>query len=210
MVKTVLNSPATEPLIKEINYYLEMVDLHNSLPVNADLMSAQESTMISALGPPMLPLTTTDQPERASALVKTLAQTVTASKHVVVTGIRPAIASLRDILDKVFKSETATGHDFESVLGTEGMLNVRYRKPTSGIASTKVSNHAWGTAIDFKIVGHNAPGNTGGQIPRFVAVLLPFMNKAGWYSGIGFHDTMHFEVSDGMIRQWANGGKFKP
>lgn len=209
MVKPVLNSPASETLIKEINYYLEMVDLHGLLPVNADLMSAQEDTMISALGPPMLPLTKTDQPERASALVKALAQIVTVSKHIVVTGIRPAIASLRDVLDKVFKSETATGHDFESVLGTEGMLNVRYRNPTSGAPSTKISNHSWGTAIDFKIVGHSAPGNTGGQIPRFVAVLLPFMNKAGWYSGIGFHDTMHFEVSDGVIRQWAKDGKFK-
>jgi hypothetical protein len=89
------------------------------------------------------------------------------------------------------------------------MLNVRFRKPTSGKPSTKISNHAWGTAIDFQLVGHSPPGNTGHQIPLFIAVLLPFFNDAGWFSGIGFNDTMHFEVSDDLIRKWAADGKFK-
>ena len=66
-----------------------------------------------------------------------------------------------------------------------------------------------GTAIDFQLVGHSPPGNTGHQIPLFIAVLLPFFNGAGWFSGIGFNDTMHFEVSDDLIRKWAADGKFK-
>jgi D-alanyl-D-alanine carboxypeptidase len=196
-------------LLGEINYYKSSVDLHDYLPINVDVQSAQESTMISLLGPPMLPLTTRDQPERASPLVKALSETVAVSSHVVVTGLKPAIACLRVVLGEAFAQEKASGHDFESVLGTEGMLNVRYRKPTSGKPSTKISNHSWGTAIDFKIVGNSAPGNTGHQIPRFIAVLLPFFNDGGWYSGIGFNDTMHFEVSDGKIREWAKAGLFK-
>jgi hypothetical protein len=215
MGKAAKKKAATPPIDpaakKELDYYAEMLDLHEFLPINVHLQSAQETTMTSLLGSPKLPLTTDDQPERASALVKALtSDKVPIAAHIVVTGIKPALQSLSGILKDAFVQERAAGHDLESVLGTEGMLNVRYRKPTSGKKSTKVSNHAWGTAIDFKLVGRKAPGNTGGQIPRYIAVLLPFFNKADWYSGIGFNDTMHFEVSDGLIRQWAKDGKLKP
>lgn len=196
--------------LNEIKHYIEMVDLHDHLPINVDEQSAQENTMISVLGSPKLPLTTVDQPERASERVKALSHTVKVCAHVTVTGIKPALESLNAILQQALKSEKAAGHDLESVLGTEGMLNVRFRKPTSGKPSTKISNHAWGTAIDFKILGHSAPGNTGGKIPRFIATLLPFFNDAGWFSGIGFNDAMHFEASDGLIRKWAKDGLLKP
>jgi D-alanyl-D-alanine carboxypeptidase len=90
------------------------------------------------------------------------------------------------------------------VLSNEGMLSVRMRKPTDGSVSKQISNHAWGTAVDFKIVGFEAPGNTGQTVPRFIAILIPVFNAAGWYSGVAFHDSMHFEVSEQRIRQWAN------
>jgi hypothetical protein len=196
-------------LLGEIDFYIEMVDLHDHLPINVGLRSAQEATMISSLGSPQLPLTKHDQPERASPLVKALSRTEKVSAHVTVTGIKPALKSLREILQRAFDNEKAAGHDLESVLGTAGMRNVRLRNPTTG-TSTKISNHAWGTAIDFKILGHSAPANTGDKIPRFIAALLPAFNGAGWFSGIGFHDTMHFEVSDGLIQKWAKDGSFKP
>ena len=50
----------------EAAYYLAMVPLQSLLPINAGLRSAQEETMISLLGSPQLPLTTHDQPDRAS------------------------------------------------------------------------------------------------------------------------------------------------
>jgi hypothetical protein len=39
---------------------------------------------------------------------------------------------------------------------------------------------------------------------------VPFFNAQGWYSGIGFtaRDTMHFEVADGTMHDWAAAGKF--
>lgn len=210
MAKSDSKSGTKKTSLADIDHYLEMVDLHDFLPINVGLQSAQEATMISMLGSPQMPLTTTDQPDRASVLVKKLKQTEQVSAHVVVTGIKPAVASLGQVLTDAFKEEAIAQRDLEGVLGTAGMLNVRLRKPTSGKPSTKISNHAWGTALDLKIVGHSAPGSTGGKIPRFIAVLLPFFNKAGWFSGIAFNDTMHFEVSDGTIRQWADDGKFKP
>ena len=104
------------------------------------------------------------------------------------------------MLKKAFAAEP----DLASVLSTEGMLSVRMRKPTDGSVSTHVSNHAWGTAVDFKIVGFDAPANTGHTVPRFIAILIPLLNAAGWYSGVGFNDTMHFEVSEERIREWSS------
>ena len=195
-------------LTNEINYYLTMVDIMASLPMNVGLSSCKQETMISILGSPLMPLTKNDQPDRASPLVTKLKQTTSISRHLVVTGIKPAIASLQAAVAKAFAQEKSNGHDLESVLSTDGMLVVRLRNPTSGIPSTLISNHSWGTAVDFKIIGHSSPGNTGHSIPRFIAVLLPFLNAAGWYSGIAFHDTMHFEVADETMHQWQKDGKF--
>jgi hypothetical protein len=200
------------PLAEEIAYYLEPFDLSDHLPINKGLASATQETMISFLGSPLMPLTTSDQPSKASPVVKQLTQTCKVSLHVVVTAIKPALESLERVLKAAFAQELSQehgNHDLESVLGTEGMLVVRLRRPTSGNPSKKISNHAWGTAIDMKITGHSAPANTGHTIPRFIAILLPFFNKEGWYSGISFQDTMHFEVAEGTIREWSDDGKFK-
>lgn len=204
MAKAPTTASATEAA-----YYLTNVPLAGVLPINVGLTSADESTMISLLGSPLLPLTTVDQPDRASTRVKALDVTRTLSSHVKVTGIKPAIESLGRAIKAALDAEIKAGHDLDSVLGTEGMQNVRYRKPTNGSVSTKISNHSWGTAIDFKIVGHDAPGNTHDFVPRFVAVLIPFLNKEGWYSGVGFkaRDTMHFEVADATMHAWAKANK---
>jgi len=189
----------------EATYYSEMVSLSNFLPINTGLTSAQEQTMISVLGSPLKPLTTVDQPSKVSPLVKQLSANLSLG-NVVVTGIKPATDGILGILNRAFELEQAKNHDLKSVLGSRDMLNVRLRKPTSGKPSNKISNHAWGTAIDFKIKGHIHPGNTGQSIPRFIAVLLPLFNAAGWYSGIAFHDTMHFEVANETIWKWSAEG----
>lgn len=87
------------------------------------------------------------------------------------------------------------------------MICVRRRKPTSGAISQKISNHSWGTAVDFKIVGFDAPGNTKHNVPKFIAIMVPFFNKEGWLSGIAFNDSMHFEVADETIKKWSKDGK---
>jgi len=205
MAKAIKVSPG---LTSEINFYLAMVDVSNSLPMNVGISSCKQETMISALGSPLMPFTTSDQPGRASQMVTKLKQTVRVGQHLVVTGIKPAIDSLQTAIAKAFQQEKSNGHDFESVLSNDGMLSVRLRNPTSGKPSELISNHSWGTAIDFKIIGHSSPGNTGHSIPRFIAVLIPFLNEAGWFSGVAFHDAMHFEVADETIRQWQKDGKF--
>jgi len=101
----------------------------------------------------------------------------------------------------------AANAGLDAVLSTEGMLCVRRRKPTSGAVSKKLSNHSWGTAVDFNIVGFAAPGNTKQNVPKFIATMVPFFNKEGWLSGIAFNDSMHFEVADETIKKWSKDGK---
>jgi len=184
---------------------MQRVDLANLLPINKNLSSAKEGTMISLLGSPRMPLTTVGQNERASDLVKRNLVTESMSPLFRLQGLEPAIADLKAFLAQAFAAEP----DLKSVLSTEGMLSVRVRKPTDGSVSTKISNHAWGTAVDFKIVGFEAPANTGHTVPRFIGILIPLFNAGGWYSGVGFRDTMHFEVSEERIREWSNEGVLK-
>jgi hypothetical protein len=185
--------------------FMQRVELTDLLPINKRLTSAQEQTMISLLGSPHMPLTTVGQNERASDLVKRNVVTERMTPLFRLTGLEPAIDDVKAILAKAFAKEP----DLESVLSTEGMLSVRMRKPTDGSISTHVSNHAWGTAVDFKIVGFEAPANTGRTLPRFIALLIPLFNDAGWFSGVGFNDTMHFEVSEERIREWSSKNVLK-
>jgi hypothetical protein len=185
-------------------HFMQRVELADLLPINKRLTSAQEQTMISLLGSPHMPLTTVGQNERASDLVKRNVVTERMTPLFRLTGLKLAIDDVKAVLAKAFAKEP----DLESVLSTEGMLSVRMRKPTDGSISTHVSNHAWGTAVDFKIVGFEAPANTGHTVPRFIALLIPLFNDAGWFSGVGFNDTMHFEVSEERIRKWSQDHVF--
>lgn len=182
--------------------FSDMVPLSSLQALNAGLHSATEATMISVLGSPIMPLTIVDQPNRVSPVVKPLLVTKAVTKNIRVTGIKPAVDSLQQVLDQVRQSQP----DLIDVLGTAGMINVRLRKPTTGPPSTEISNHAWGTAIDFNIDKQKPPGNTGKQVPLGIAILVPFFNKARWFSGISFADAMHFEASDELVHQWAKDG----
>jgi D-alanyl-D-alanine carboxypeptidase-like protein len=197
--------PPTAATKKLAASFMQKVPLKDFLPFNKNLRSATEHTMVSVLGSPRIPLTTKCQNARASDAVKALLVTEKVTDNLKLTAVKAALESAKAILKKVFDENP----DLREVLSTEGMLCTRMRKPTSGKKSTLISNHSWGTAIDFKIVGFDAPANTGQSIPRFIAILLPHFNKAGWFSGIAFHDTMHFEVADETIRKWSNEGKLR-
>ncbi|MEP7032163.1 MAG: M15 family metallopeptidase [Pseudolabrys sp.] len=171
--------------------------------LNKGLSSAKESTMVAMMGAPREPLTTSCQNDRASPAVTKLLETRRMTPNFRLSGIKPALDSVETVLNNV----KAAHPELIAQLSTEGMICVRHRKPTSGAPSTQASNHSWGSAVDFKLIGHDAPGNSGTVVPRWVAILVPFFNQAGWFSGIDFKDDMHFEVADETIRQWKKDGK---
>jgi hypothetical protein len=176
----------------------------SSIPsLNANLSSATLRTMTGAMGAPREPLVDDDcRNDQASPMVARLLETRRMTPNFRLTGIKPALDSVEQVLAKV----KAAHPELIDRLGTEGMICVRHRRPPHGSPSREASNHSWGTAVDFKLNDGEAPQNTLPNVPRWVAILVPFFNEAGWYSGIGFDDAMHFEVADETIRKWQHDG----
>jgi hypothetical protein len=186
---------------------IDPVPISSIQNLNSHLTSAHSSTMTRLLGAPVEPLVQNEcRNGQASLLVRALLETRRITPNFRLTGIKPALDSIEKVLAavKVLHSDLIDG------LGTEGMLCVRHKKPTNGAFSSDPSNHSWGTAVDFKFGSGEAPGNTGLRVPRWVALLVPFFNAEGWFSGISFHDTMHFEVADETIRKWNDQGLLAP
>src|SRR6267142_1155703 len=82
--------------------FMEPVPIKDILPINVGLSPAQEATMISIMGSPTIPLTTSCQNNKASTKVKGLMETRKITEVFRLTGIRPALDSIQAVLKKVF------------------------------------------------------------------------------------------------------------
>lgn len=117
-----------------------------------------------------------------------------------VTGLAPAVASLRDILREV-KEKHRTIHD---QLGSAGMLCCRYVRGSN----TSISNHSWGCAIDLTIAG-KLDFRGDGKVQRGLKEIFPIFHKHRWFWGAAFRteDAMHFEVSRQLLLEWQAAGR---
>jgi hypothetical protein len=186
-----------------------MTDLNDLIPVtsianlNKGLSSPSVETMIDALGRPREPLVNDDcRNGQASPVVKRLLETRRMTPNFRLTGIKPALDSIEGVLAKVKEAHP----EIIEQLSTVGMTCVRHKNPPHGPPSNEPSNHSWGTAVDFNLIGHEAPKNTLPNVPRWVAMMVPFFNEAGWYAGIKFDDAMHFEVATETLKNWKETG----
>jgi hypothetical protein len=104
----------------------------------------------------------------------------------------------------VFSAVQSAKPDLYALLGTAGMLCVRYVRGST----TNFSNHSWGTAIDITIGGVLTPrGST--TVQQGLVDLCPFMNAEQFFWGAGFSPTpdgMHYEASSELIAQWKSDG----
>jgi hypothetical protein len=116
------------------------------------------------------------------------------------TMIRPALDSLQRIMERLQAEEP----DIYAALGTAGALCARYVRGADGT----VSSHAWGAAVDFTLKG-NLDGFGDGNTQFGLVVLAEFFNDEGWFWGASFsrEDSMHFEVGEGLLRQWVAEGR---
>jgi hypothetical protein len=78
--------------------------------------------------------------------------------------------------------------------------------------SQNFSNHSWGTAIDITINGALDPrGN--GTTQLGLLRLHPYFKAEKFYWGAGFsggfEDSMHFEASEELIREWQREGRLE-
>lgn len=109
-----------------------------------------------------------------------------------VHGIRPALASLRQVFAAVRQQQP----ELYRLVGSAGMMVNRVQRGSS----TKLSNHAFGTAIDLRIAGYLQPRGSH-RSNRGLDALAPFFNSAGWYWGatFGVDDAMHFECGTALL-----------
>ena len=167
--------------------------------INQGIKPARQQTMLSLIGNPRATYTSKCQNPtnpRISSLI--VVETVGRLK---VRGLSPAVASLRAVIDEIRTSIP----DVYETLGHMGMLCARLVRGSA----TAISNHAWGTAIDLTLDGKlDIRGD--GLVQEGLTRIAPIFNKHQWFWGAGFgtEDAMHFECSDGLIRQWAQDGVF--
>ena len=119
------------------------------------------------------------------------------------TGIRPAVRAIRAIMDDIAREKP----DIHARLGTAGMLCCRLVRGST----SSISNHAWGTAIDLKIDGRlDIRGD--GRVQRGLLEIAPIFRRHKFYWGAAFptEDSMHFEASDQLVREWSTAGELGP
>jgi D-alanyl-D-alanine carboxypeptidase len=164
--------------------------------INNGLSEAAQTTMTSAFGNPGTPDPGCGP---SSAALAPLMKTASVGPFRV-TGFGAAV----DALTRVFAAVQAAKPDLYAVLGTQGMLCVRYVRGST----TNFSNHAWGTAIDMTIGGIlTQRGST--NVTQGLVDLAPFMAAESFFWGAGFSPTvegMHFEASNKLITQWKSNG----
>lgn len=167
--------------------------------LNAGVVGARQQTMLALLGNPRCGYDATCQPI-TNVTLRALVVTQDVGPFRV-TGLRPAVEDLKRVLADIGREEPRV----YAALGSAGMLCARLiRGATSGI-----SNHSWGTAIDLTLNGTlDCRGD--GRVCVGLARIAPIFNAHGWFWGAGFgiEDAMHFEVGDAKIRRWHADGVF--
>jgi hypothetical protein len=176
---------------------VEVDDLAREVPLppagqmNAGLSAARHATMMEIFGAPGK-LTKDCSPITNPRLKK---ETVTANVGPFnVTGWKPAVDALRAIFTEI-KAEMP---DVFAQVQTAGMSCVRHVRQNP----SRFSNHSWGTAVDV-FFGSDVDDTGDGKCQAGLLKMAPIFNKHEWYWGAEFslEDSMHFEVSDELIRK---------
>jgi hypothetical protein len=171
--------------------------------INPGVTFCRQSTMLEILGKPGE--LTTDCSDVTNQRVRKLLVTQDVGPFKV-TGLGPAVEALK----RVFAEVQNQAPDLFASLETAGMLCCRRVKTTTGTLSSNFSNHSWGTAVDIKINGQLDPRNDGKAL-RGLLMLHPFFNTEKFFWGAGFggssEDSMHFEASDELVREWNAQGR---
>ncbi|WP_052216218.1 M15 family metallopeptidase [Sphingomonas sp. ERG5] len=182
------------PAQRASSYWTTKTPLPASGTVNVGLSSPSSAEQVARFdGMPSAHMSQNDQPVTNPEL-KSLIATESVGPFRV-TGIRPAIASLRTILAEVRRDLP----DLLNLLSSAGMEVNRLQRGST----TKVSNHAWGSAIDLRVGGILVPLGASYSLKGLDA-LVPYFNRAGWYWGGGYHsrgraDPMHFELGGALM-----------
>jgi hypothetical protein len=181
-------------LSKTIDFSSHNIDRRK---LNEHLTGARNSTMLSLLGSPRGTYGRDCRwPTNHIILEQISTEQIGPFK---VSGLRPAVDTLKKILAEIKISE----REVYDALGHVGMLCCRYVRGST----SSISNHSWGTAIDLTLEGKlDKRGDNKTQIG--LLKIYKIFNKHGFFWGAAFptEDSMHFEASEQLVRQWAKDG----
>lgn len=166
--------------------------------INGPLTGARNSTMLSLIGNPRGTYDTECRwPTNQAVLAQIATEDVGPFR---VSGLKPAVDTLRNILSDIRSQE----REVYDALGHVGMLCCRLVRNSR----SAISNHSWGTAIDLTLEG-KLDRRGDGRTQEGLLRIYKIFNAHGFFWGAAFptEDAMHFEVSEQLIRQWADEGK---
>ena len=160
--------------------------------VNTGLNSCPPSLLREKFGDPRLSYSQDCKPPTGRTLKANLATGKWFGQKV--TGLKWAVESLARI------EETIREHHPELVphMGHQGMICCRYQRGSN----SKVSNHAWGNAIDLVFDGEvDRRGDN--KCQKWLLIVYPYFHTEGWYWGSEFktEDSMHFELAEETVRK---------
>lgn len=177
------NQSIEAPLTRTMAYWQERIPLPGP-SINTGLTCPNNAQLIALIGDPR------------SQRVKSLMATESVGPFRV-TGLKPALISLRAVLASV-RREHPTLCD---LLRSNGMHLIRQTRN-----SNSYSNHSWGIAIDFTIAGETPQYGQNFSL-RGLTAMVPHFHHAGWYWGGGYRsanrkDAMHFECGLALVKSF--------
>lgn len=180
-----------------VDAYSQVVLIANRRNVNAGLTVPSRDFLIELLGRPR-PDLNDDCQGITNATLEALVYTGRVGP-IRVTLLRPAVASLQRVFDRVREVDV----DLYDRINTAGGLCVRRIR---GTVNT-LSSHAFGLAVDLNIDGQ-LDGFGDGKTQLGLTILADFFKEEGWIWGAGFgrEDSMHFEVSQELLERWRAEG----
>lgn len=181
--------------------YMELVTPPGRDSINTGLSPLRHSTMLEMFdGAPGRPTRDCTSPTNPR-VVRRLAWSQQITPQMKVSGLSPAIASLRLVMNEV---KVAHPLLWSTLVDDSGMLCCRLVRGSDRY----FSNHSIGTAIDLRIGGILAPLNAT-KIPYGLLVLYYYFHKYGWFWAQGYRgrtDPMHYEIADETLRRWKREG----
>lgn len=180
-----------------INDYAQLVLIAERRSLNKGLTVASPAFLESLLGRPRDTLGDECQ-DMTLASLRSLLTTETAGP-IQVQMLRPAVASLRTVFEKV----RAADQDLYDRIRTSGSLCVRRIRGSSA----SLSSHAFGLALDLNIDGQ-LDMLADGKTQLGLTILADFFQAEGWIWGAAFsrEDSMHFEASRELLKRWRSAG----
>jgi hypothetical protein len=182
--------------------------------INAGLNFPSSSYLISKIGRPGCPLTTSCFNCNCAinnGVINRNKVTLAVTPNVRITGLKPFVEAIQ----RAFAAMNAAGGQAQIAyqqVKTAGGLCCRPIKRSDGSAGGSWSNHSWGFAVDFYF-GSNIDPRGDGKTQFGLSLMAPFFAKENLYWAAGYagssEDAMHFEASTKAIDGWTAAGLLK-